>query len=126
MEYKILHTCIRVLDLEKSVGFYEKALGFTEIRRKDHPEHEFTLVFLSDANKTHELELTYNYGRKEPYTKGDGYSHLAVSVDDLEASRERHIEMGYAVTDFYGEPGQPPRYYFITDPDGYHIEILRA
>lgn len=126
MKYKMLHTCIRVMDLEKSLKFYKEALGFVETRRKDFPEDEFTLVFLSDGVNNYEIELTYNYNPEKPYVIGDGFSHLAVSVDSLEDSRERHIEMGYEVTDFMGLPGSPPRYYFVTDPDGYEIEIIRA
>lgn len=126
MEYKFLHTCIRVMDLEKSEEFYKKALGFVETRRKDYPEDEFTLVYLSDADRKFELELTYNYNPEKPYVIGDGYSHLAVSSTDLEASRQKHIEMGYEVTELMGLPGSPPRYYFITDPDGYEIEVIRA
>lgn len=126
MEYKFLHSCIRVMDLEKSLKFYKEALGFVETRRKDYPEDEFTLVFLSDSNRNFELELTYNYDRKVPYEVGDGYSHIAVSVDNLEESRNRHLEMGYEVTELMGLPGSPPRFYFVTDPDGYDIEIIRA
>lgn len=126
MEYKFLHSCIRVMDLDKSLNFYKDALGFHETRRKDYPEDEFTLVFLSDSNRNFELELTYNYDREVPYEIGNGYSHIAVSVDDLESSRERHINMGYEATELMGLPGSPPRYYFITDPDGYEIEIIRA
>ena len=126
MEYKFLHSCIRVMDLDKSLNFYKDALGFQETRMKDYPEDEFTLVFLSDSNRNFELELTYNYDREVPYEIGNGYSHIAVSVDDLESSRERHINMGYEATELMGLPGSPPRYYFITDPDGYEIEIIRA
>lgn len=126
MEYKMLHTCIRVMNLEKSLDFYKNALGLVETRTKDFPEDEFTLVYLSDADRNFELELTYNYNPEEPYVIGNGYSHMAVSVDDLEASREKHIQMGYEVTELMGLPGDPPKYYFITDPDGYEVEILRA
>lgn len=126
MKCKLLHTCIRVMDLEKSLKFYEEALGFRETRRKDFPEDEFTLVFLSDESGQHEIELTYNYNPEKPYEIGNGFSHIAVSVEDLEASRERHLEMGYEVTELMGLPGEKPRYYFVTDPDGYDIEVLRA
>ncbi|NLL81847.1 MAG: lactoylglutathione lyase [Tissierellia bacterium] len=126
MEYKFLHTCIRVMDLDKSLKFYKDALGLVETRRKDFPDDEFTLVFLSDVDGKFELELTYNYNPEKPYTIGNGYSHLAMSVKDLEASRQKHMEMGYKVTELSGLPGDPPRYYFVTDPDGYDIEIIRA
>lgn len=126
MEYKFLHTCIRVMDLEKSLKFYKEALGLVETSRKDFPEDEFTLVYLSDADGKFELELTYNYNPEKPYVIGDGYSHLAMSVDDLEGSRQEHLEKGYQVTELFGLPGQPPKFYFLTDPDGYEIEIIRA
>ncbi len=126
MKYKMLHTCIRVMDLEKSLKFYKEALGLVETRRKDYPEDEFTLVFLSDERGNYELELTYNYNPEKPYVIGDGFSHIAISAEDLEASRERHMEMGYEVTELMGLPGSPPRFYFVTDPDGYEIEIIRA
>ncbi|MBU5427356.1 VOC family protein [Tissierella pigra] len=126
MNYKMLHTCIRVMDLEKSLKFYKEALGLVETRRSDFPEDEFTLVFLADETGNYEVELTYNYNPEKPYTIGDGFSHMAFNVEDLEGSRERHKEMGYEVTELMGLPGEKPRYYFVTDPDGYDVEIIRA
>ncbi|MDW7672629.1 MAG: VOC family protein [Bacillota bacterium] len=126
MNYKLVHTCIRVRDLEASLKFYEEGLGLIMTRRKNFPEHEFDLVYLSDEAGEFELELTFNYDREEPYEMGNGYSHLALTVKDLEASRERHESMGYKVTKLMGLPGSPPRYYFVTDPDGYDVEIIRA
>lgn len=126
MNYKILHTCIRVMDLEKSLKFYTEALGLVETRRKDFPEDEFTLVFLSDESGCHEIELTYNYNPEKPYVIGDGFSHMALGVEDLEGSQQKHKEMGYEVTELMGLPGEKPRYYFVTDPDGYDIEIIRT
>lgn len=126
-EYKIIHTMIRVMDLNRSIDFYEKALGFKEIRRRDVPKYAFTLVFLGDGSVNgHQLELTYNYDQKKPYEMGEAYGHLAVSVDDLEASRQEHEEKGYQPTPLkgLGEDGKP-RYYFISDPDGYKVEIVR-
>lgn len=126
MNYKMLHTCIRVMDLEKSLKFYKDALGLVEQKRKDFPEHKFTLVYLSDESGNYELELTYNYNPEKPYELGNGFSHIAVSVDDLEGSRERHKEMGYKVTKLMGLPDSPPKYYFVTDPDGYEVEVIRG
>ncbi len=126
MEYKILHTCIRVMDLEKSLKFYKEALGFVERERKDFPENKFTLVFLADPVGQVEIELTYNYNREQAYDLGNGFGHIAVGVADLEGSQKRHQEMGYEVTDLKGLPGSPPRYYFVTDPDGYKIEVIRS
>ncbi len=126
MEYKMLHTCIRVLDLEKSLKFYKEAIGLKEVERKDFPEDEFTLVYLSDKLGNYELELTYNYDQKEAYNIGNGFSHIAFTVKDLEKSRERHKKMGYKVTELSGLRGEDPRFYFVTDPDGYDVEIIRA
>lgn len=123
--YKMLHTCLRVMDLDKSLKFYTEAMDLVETRRKDFPEHEFTLVFLSDEQKTYEIELTYNYNPEKPYVIGNGFGHLAFGVDDLESSREKMIKLGYEVSNFSGLPGTAPSYYFITDPDGFQIEIIR-
>ncbi len=126
MEYKLLHTCIRVRDLEKSLEFYERVLGLRETRRKEFPLEDFSLVFLSDERRQYEIELTYNYDRSEAYAIGNGFGHIALSAEDLEESHKRHTEMGYRVSKLMGLPGSPPRFYFITDPDGYEIEIVRA
>lgn len=126
-EYKMAHTMYRVLDLERSIKFYNEALGFEEVKRRDEKEYKFTLVFLGDGNdKSHQLELTYNYDQETPYDLGTGYGHLAVTVDDLEASHATHEAMGFDPTVPKGLSGDgKPRYYFITDPDGYRIEIIR-
>lgn len=125
MRCKLLHTCLRVLDLDKSVKFYKEAIGLIESERKDYPENKFTLVYLTDEEKTHEIELTYNYDQEEPYEIGNGYSHIAVSVEDLESAREEHKRMGYEVSNFSGLPGEKPKFYFVTDPDGYRVEMIR-
>lgn len=125
-EYRMEHTCIRVMDLEESIEFYKNALGFEVTSKNDFPEGEFTLAFLKDKQENFELELTYNYDREEPYTIGDGYSHLAVKVDDLEKSHQRHKELGYEVSDLSGIGGSTSSFYFLTDPDGYDIEVVRS
>lgn len=127
-KYKMAHTMIRVLDLDRSLAFYKEALGFEEIRRRDEFEYEFTLVFLGDGRSdSHQLELTYNFGQVVPYDLGTGYGHLAVVVEDLQASHSFHEKHGYMPTQPKGLSGDgKPRYYFITDPDGYRIEIIHA
>ena len=122
---KMLHTCYRVKDLEASVKFYKEALGFEETRRKDFPKDEFTLVFLALPGSVHELELTYNYNHPA-YDIGNGFSHIALEADNFEELHKKHKDEGYEVTDLIGLPDTPPSYYFITDPDGYDIEIIRA
>ncbi|GLI55307.1 lactoylglutathione lyase [Propionigenium maris DSM 9537] len=126
MKYKLEHACIRVMDLEKSLEFYRGALGLEEVRRKDFPEWKFTLVYLSDEDRNFEIELTYNYDPEKPYELGNGFSHFALTVVDLEGSHSAHKEAGYTVTDLKGLPGEKPMYYFVTDPDGYMIEIIRG
>ncbi|MHC1684757.1 MAG: VOC family protein [Clostridiaceae bacterium] len=124
MSVKMLHTCIRVKNLEASLKFYRDALSLIETRRKDFPEHKFTLVYLSNEIGGYEIELTYNYD-SEGYEIGNGFSHTAIGVTNLEEEREKHISLGYEVTPLKGLPGEPPRYYFVTDPDGYKVEVIR-
>lgn len=125
MSVKMLHTCIRVKDLEASLKFYRDALGLVETRRKDFPEYKFTLVYLSNEIGGYEIELTYNYDVEKPYEIGNGFSHTAIGVENLEEEREKHKSLGYEVTDLKGLPGELPRYYFVTDPDGYKVEVIR-
>jgi lactoylglutathione lyase len=125
MGNKMLHTCVRVTVLDESIKFYKEALGLIETRRKDFPEHRFTLVYLSTEIGGYEIELTYNYDRENPYEIGDGYSHFAIGVEYLEGMREKQISLGYEVTDLKGLPGEKPSFYFVTDPDGYKIEVIR-
>lgn len=126
MAVKMLHTCIRVMNLEKSLTFYKDALGLVETRRKDFPEYKFTLVYLSDKMDGYEIELTYNYDQEKAYEIGNGFSHTAIGVEELEVEREKHIALGYEVTDLKGLPGEAPKYYFVTDPDGYKVEVIRT
>lgn len=121
---KMAHTCVRVKDLEASLKFYQEAFDFVETRRRDFPENKFTLVYLSLPEDDYELELTYNYDHPG-YDLGDGYGHIAIATKDLEALHEKHQEAGFNVTDLKGLPGTSPSYYFIVDPDGYKIEVIR-
>ena len=121
---KMMHTCYRVKDLDASLKFYTEALGFSVKRRKDFPEHDFSLVYLTLPGSEHELELTHNYNHPG-YELGNGYSHIAVATDDLEGHHAKNKAAGYDVTELTGLPGNPPTYYFITDPDGYSIEVIR-
>ena len=126
MEYNLVHACIRVMDLDKSLEFYKKALSLNEVKRLDFADYKFTLVYLSDDSHKFEIELTYNYDTKEPYEIGNGFAHFALTVKNLETSHEFHKSMGLETTELKGLPGEKPKYYFITDPDGYKIEIIRA
>lgn len=125
MSYKIIHSCLRVMDLEASEKFYREALGFKVSRKKEFPEHKFTLSYMVSEGSDFELELTWNHDQEEPYELGNGYSHLAVGVADLEASHKRHEEMGLEPKPLKGLPGSPPKFYFLSDPDGYLVEVVR-
>lgn len=125
MQFKTIHTCIRVQNLEKSLDFYQKALNFKETRRMDYPEDKFTLVYLSDGVTDHELELTYNYDY-EPYDLGTGYGHMAYEVDDLVKAHTQHVVLGVKTTEIAGLTDGAASFYFIEDPDGYSIEIVAA
>ncbi len=122
---KMAHTCVRVKDLDASLAFYQEAFGFTESRRRDFPENKFALVYLSLPHDDYELELTYNYDHAA-YDLGDGYGHIAIAADDLENLHETQKKAGFEVTDLKGLPGTAPSYYFIIDPDGYKIEVIRS
>lgn len=126
MDYTMIHSCIRVLNLEKSEDFYQKAFGFEVTRKLDFPEHRFTLSYLRAPGQPFELEMTYNYDQPEPYQLGNGYSHLAVGVKDLEASHRRHQEMGLTPEPLKGLAAGKPKFYFLRDPDGYLVEVVRV
>ncbi|MFU8823176.1 VOC family protein [Yoonia sp.] len=123
---KVIHTMIRVLDEARSVRFYEQAFGLKIADRLDFDS--FTLVYMSNADSSFELELTVNKDRTDPYDLGDGYGHLAFSVDDLDAEHARLTEAGLAprkLVDFAPGGEVIARFFFIADPDGYQIEVLQ-
>lgn len=122
---KFLHTMIRVKDLDKSYKFYTEELGFVESRRKEFPDKKFDLVYLKlPESGDYELELTYNYDQEEDYTLGDGYGHIALSNPDIKSFREELSKKGYEVTELRGLSDGSDKYFFVTDPDGYKIEII--
>ena len=124
---QFLHTMLRVGDLQRSVDFYTKGFGMMEIRRRDVPDGEYTLVFVGygpEENNTL-LELTYNYGT-ETYDQGTAFGHLAIGVPDVAAMTEKLRSFGAKVT---REPG-PVKFgttiiAFVEDPDGYKIELIQ-
>lgn len=126
MDYQMIHTCIRVLDLAKSEKFYQEAFGFEISRKKEFPDYKFTLSYLRAPGSPFELELTWNHDQAEPYEMGNGYSHLAVGVKDLEASHKRHQEQGFAPKPLKGLAGGEAKFYFVADPDGYLVEVVRV
>jgi lactoylglutathione lyase len=119
----LIHTCYRVLDLDRSIGFYEK-LGLEEIGRIPIRDEAIN-VFMGLPDDGPRLELTYNVGRAEPYEVGTGYGHIAITVEDMDATLERLAAVGI-------EPERPPysvrdggsRLCFVRDPDDYRIELI--
>ena len=122
---KIIHSMLRVLDLERSMKFYADALDLHESHRLDFPD--FALVYLRNTENDCEIELTLNKGHAEPYSHGSGYGHVGVVVDDVAATRESLIARGHEpapVKEFKRGDELLARYFFIQDPDGYKIEFL--
>ncbi len=122
---KMIHSMIRVLNEEKSVAFYKAAFGLEVADRLDFDT--FTLIYLSNPETEFELELTVNKGQQDAYDLGNGYGHLAVSVEAVEPLHKRLSEAGYEprkIVDFSPGGELLARFFFIADPDGYEIEVL--
>ena len=119
MNFSFAHFNFNVFDLEKSLKFYKEALGLEPVRTKEASDGSFTLVYLGDKETGFLLELTYLRDRKEPYNLGELEYHLALETDDMEAAHKLHEEMDVIC---YENPGMG--IYFISDPDGYWIEIV--
>ena len=123
---RILHTMLRVGDLQRSIDFYTKVLGMKLLRTSDNPEYKYTLAFLGyGSNPDHaELELTYNHGVSS-YELGTAYGHIAIAVPDAAAACERIRAGGGNVTREAGPvKGGSTVIAFITDPDGYKVELI--
>ena len=119
MKFRMIHNNINVLDLEKSIAFYKEALGM-EIKRVHEPEDgSFRLVYLEASEGSHQLELTWLRDRTEPYNLGENEFHLAFETDDFEEAHEKHRDMGCIC---FENPQMG--IYFISDPDGYWLEVL--
>jgi len=122
---KVIHTMIRVLDLERSLKFYADVLGLREAHRLDFPD--FALVYLRNDENDLEIELTLNKGRVDPYTHGTGYGHIGAVVADAAATHAALSELGYEpapIKEFKRGDELLARFFFIQDPDGYKIEML--
>jgi hypothetical protein len=113
------HFNFNVLDLERSLEFYDKALGLKPVKRKEAEDGSFILVYLGDGKTGFTLELTWLRDRKEPYNLGDLEYHLAMETEDMEAAHKKHEELGVIC---YENPSMG--IYFISDPDGYWIEVV--
>ncbi|MEG5051070.1 MULTISPECIES: lactoylglutathione lyase [unclassified Microcoleus] len=124
---QLLHTMLRVGNLEESLKFYTEVLGMKLLRQKDYPDGKFTLAFVGygDESDTTVLELTYNWGVTE-YNLGDAYGHIAIGVDDIYGTCEEIKARGGKVS---REPG-PMKHgstviAFVQDPDGYKVELIQ-
>lgn len=119
MNFRFDHNNFNVLDLKKSIAFYEEALGLHETGRIDGPDGAFIIVYMGDGESKHRLELTWLRDRKEPYNLGDNEFHLAFTTPDMEAAHALHAKMSCIC---YENPEMG--IYFITDPDNYWLEIV--
>lgn len=122
----MIHTMIRVLDLERSLKFYREAFQFSPSHKLDFPD--FSLVYLRNQDNDVEIELTFNKDRTEPYTHGTGYGHVAYAVDHLDSTHAALTQLGYApleIKEFKRDEELLARFFFVLDPDGYKIEVLQ-
>ena len=124
---RLLHTMLRVGNLQRSIDFYTKVMGMTLLRQSENPTQNYSLAFLGyGRNPEHaELELTYNHG-VESYDMGTAYGHIAIGVPDAHAACEKIRANGGAVTREAGPvKGGTTVIAFITDPDGYKVELIQ-
>lgn len=119
MKFTMYHSCIAVFDLEKSIKFYEDALGFEEVRRISADDGSFEIVFMSNKGGTTMLELTWYRDRREPYDLGDNEIHIGLRVDDFQSALAHHKDMDCVCFE-----NKNMGIYFIADPDGYWVEIV--
>jgi lactoylglutathione lyase len=123
---KYIHSMIRVRDLAPTIHFYSQGFGLKEVHRLDFPS--FTLVYLREPESGFEVELTYNKDRSEPYDLGSAYGHMAFCTDDLESLRQALDTLGGQPTEIKSLSVDGPvvaQFFFVTDPDGYKIEVLK-
>jgi lactoylglutathione lyase len=119
MKFTIDHFNINVLDLEKSLAFYEKALGLKEIRRKEAEDGSYIILFLGDDSTANKLELTWLKAMDRPYDLGDEEFHIAFKTADFDGAYQLHKQM-----DCICYENRDMGIYFIKDPDGYWLEIV--
>ncbi len=125
---RILHTMLRVVDLERSIDFYTRVMGMTLLRRRDNEPYRYTLAFVGYGPESEGavLELTWNWDT-DRYTLGDAYGHIAIGVEDAAAACERVRAAGGQVTREAGPvKGGSTIIAFVVDPDGYKIELIQG
>ena len=123
---KAVHSMIRVLDEKRSLDFYKTAFGLTVADKIDFGS--FALIYLRNEESPFELELTVNGDQTKPYDLGNGYGHLAVTVESVDEEHERLTKAGLepgAAKDFKHDGKTLARFFFISDPDGYKIEVIQ-
>ena len=123
---KAVHSMIRVFDEAKSLDFYARALGLEVADHLEFPD--FALIYLRHPSSPFEVELTVNRDRNEPYSLGDGYGHLAVVVDNVDAEHSRFERENLSpgpLRDFKHDGRTLARFFFVSDPDGYKIEVIQ-
>ena len=123
---RLLHTMLRVGDMQRSIDFYTRVMGMKLLRTNDRPEQKYTLAFVGYGNNPEhaEIELTYNYG-VDKYDLGSAYGHIAIEVPDAYAACEKIRAGGGAVTREAGPvKGGTTVIAFVTDPDGYKVELI--
>ncbi|GAB1473033.1 VOC family protein [Bacteroidota bacterium] len=118
-KFRFVHNNINVRELDKSLQFYKEALGLEEVRRITPDDGSFIIVYLGDGESAHQLELTWLRDWDRAYNLGDNEFHLAFRTDDFEAAHRKHSEMGCICYE-----NAKMGIYFITDPDGYWLEVL--
>ena len=121
MQFSFAHNNFNVRDLDRSLSFYKEALGLTESSRINAPDGSFIIVYLTDGVTPHLLELTWLRDWDKPYNLGDNEFHLAFRVDDFDAAHAKHKEMDCIC---FENPAMG--IYFISDPDGYWLEVIPA
>lgn len=119
MKFTFLHNNINITDLERSMRFYEEALGLKEVRRITADDGSYIIVYLGDGVSKHQLELTWLRDHPQPYNLGENEFHLAFEVDDYDQAHAHHKAMDCIV---FENPVMG--IYFIADPDGYWLEVL--
>ena len=119
MNFKMIHENYNVKDLDASLAFYDQALGLKEVRRKTAQDGSYIIVYLANSASDFELELTWLRDHPQPYQLGECEFHLAFRTDDKQAAHDLHERMGCIC---YENPEMG--IYFITDPDGYWLEIV--
>ncbi|WP_414839414.1 VOC family protein [Carnobacterium sp. TMP28] len=125
MKQELVEICLRIRDIDATLDFYTNLFNFEVASRREFPEKKFDLVYLNSPGSSVQIELTYNYDA-EPYNVGNGFSHLGVAVGDLEKMHEICTASAYETGELRGLSGGTPTYFFVTDPDGYRIEVKRA